>query len=98
MFGGTSAQNIRVDAEGAAVGQLRTFTAGTEKIFRRGGFVKPAADVIAAVIGNRRPDEADYWWTWFDIVAGELDDATHGVPIWTPSRASACKSGRTASG
>ncbi|MGZ2475543.1 right-handed parallel beta-helix repeat-containing protein [Sinorhizobium medicae] len=75
MFGGTSAQNIRVDAEGAAVGQLRTFTAGTEKFFRRGGFVKPAADVIAAVIGNRRPDEADYWWTWFDIVAGELDDA-----------------------
>lgn len=75
MFGGTSAQLIRIDDDGAAVGQTRSFASGTEKIFRRGGFVKVSGDVKAAVIGNRQPDINDYWWTWFDLIAGELDDA-----------------------
>lgn len=77
VFGGTSAQNIRIDEEGASVGQQRNFSSGAAKVYRRGGFVKASGDVKAAVIGNVGPNGAgsDYWWTWFDLANGQLNNA-----------------------
>jgi hypothetical protein len=77
VFGGTSAQNIRIDDDGASVGQQRNFSSGAVKVYRRGGFVKASGDVKAAVIGNVGPNGAgsDYWWSWFDLVNGQLNNA-----------------------
>jgi hypothetical protein len=80
MFGGTSAQKIQVqDGQSyAAVEQEVTFASGTAKVFRRGAFVKssPALAVPCALIGSYGANAStDYWYTWFDIVTGALNNA-----------------------